>query len=110
MDAQEELAAIQLQKKNMMLSLAKIRDMVHKGVVVNGVGNNTIEFVKGVKTTPFPFKSGYYTKISPSEIRDAKEFFKKKYQQWLNDKAGEYERLEKEEIMRKKMARINEYF
>ena len=48
MDAREELAAIQLQKKNMMLSLAKIRDMVYKGVVVNGVGNNTIEFVKGV--------------------------------------------------------------
>lgn len=110
MSAQEELEKVRNQKKALILTLAKIRDMVNKGVVVNGIGNNTIEFVDGEKKEPYPFKSGYYTKISPSEIRKAKSFFKKEYQQWLEDKAGEYDLLETKEKMCEKMAKLAEDF
>lgn len=110
MSEQEELERVRNQKNDLILSLAKIRNMVNKGVVVNGIGNNTIEFVDGVETKPIPFKSGYYTKISPSEIRDAKSFFKKEHQQELEYKAGEYDRLEKEEKMYERMVKLAEDF
>lgn len=110
MRAQEELERVRNQKNDLILSLAKIRNMVNKGVVVNGIGNNTIEFVDGVETQPIPFKSGYYTKISPSEIKNAKKFFKKEHQQELEYKAGEYDRLEKEEKMYERMVKSAEDF
>ena len=109
MSKQEELEKIQTQKKNLFLTLAKIRDMVNKGVVVNGIGNNTIEFVDGLNTKQCSIASGYYTQITPSDLKDAKQFFKKEHQQWL-DKAGEFDLLEKKENALKKELEANSDF
>ncbi len=104
MSKQEELEKIQEQKESLTLKLAKIRDMVNKGVVVNGIGNSTIEFVDGLNTTQCPIASGYYTQITPSDLKDAKQFFKKEHQQWL-DKAGEFDLLRKEEkVLKEELA------
>ena len=102
---QEELEEIQEKKKEMTLSLAQIRDMVNKDVVIYEVGDNAIEFIDNkIKSKPFTIASGYYTQITPSDLKDAKQFFKKEHQQWL-DKAGEFDLLRKEEkVLKKELA------
>ena len=110
MSKQEELEKIKNQKEILTLSLAQIRDMVNNGVVIYEVGDNAIEFIDNkIKSKPFPIASGYYTQITPSDIKDAKQFFKTEHQQWL-DKAGEFDLLEKEENALKKELEANSDF
>lgn len=110
MSAQEELKDIQLQKQTLTLSLAKIRDMVNKGVVVNRITHNIIRFIVGNDREECPFESGYYTAISPSEILKAKRFFKADFQILLDNNAKEFDLLVKKEAIAKKLARIDEDF
>ncbi|MBO5532712.1 MAG: hypothetical protein J5977_09695 [Fibrobacter sp.] len=110
MRAQEELERVRNLKNGLILSIVDIRNMVNEGVVVSAIGNNTIVFAEGNKPKPFKFKSGCYAEISPSEIRGAKSYFKKECQQELEYKAGEYDRLEKEEKMWEKLSKKEEDF
>lgn len=98
---EKDLEVIKSQMDGLYLTLAKIRNMASGVEVVPQ--KDKIIFIYASDILPCPFKSGIYTKISPSEIEPAERFVRASDRQWLRDKANEFKLLEKKAfILRKK--------